>query len=77
MPRNPGLDDAAPLGQASRTKADRSAVEALLRQCDALEAQLRQTRTLGAHLLDPPSTTSSPHQDEVRLVIIGVYAAKN
>ena len=23
-----------------------------LRQCDALEAQLRQTRTLGAHLLD-------------------------
>lgn len=27
-------------------------VEALLRQCDALEAQLRQTRTLGAHLLD-------------------------
>lgn len=24
----------------------------LLRQCDALEAQLRQTRTLGAHLLD-------------------------
>jgi restriction endonuclease S subunit len=26
-------------------------VEALLRQCDALEAQLRQTRTLTAHLL--------------------------
>ena len=31
-------------------------VEALLRQCDALEAQLRQARTLGAHLLD-----STPH----------------
>ena len=27
-------------------------VEALLQPCDALEAQLRQTRTLGAHLLD-------------------------
>ena len=27
-------------------------VEELLRQSDALEAQLRQTRTLGAHLLD-------------------------
>jgi hypothetical protein len=27
-------------------------LQALLRQCDALEAQLRQTRTLGAHLLD-------------------------
>ncbi len=27
-------------------------VEALLRQCDALEAQLHQTRTLGAHLLE-------------------------
>ena len=27
-------------------------VEELLRQCDALEAQLRQTRTLGAHLLE-------------------------
>ncbi len=27
-------------------------VEALLRQCDALEAQLHQTRTVGAHLLD-------------------------
>ena len=26
-------------------------VEALLRQCDTLEAQLHQTRTLGAHLL--------------------------
>jgi hypothetical protein len=29
-----------------------SRVEALLRQCDALAAQLHQTRTLGAHLLD-------------------------
>jgi len=27
-------------------------VEALLRQCDVLAAQLHQTRTLGAHLLD-------------------------
>ena len=27
-------------------------VAELLRQCDALEAQLRETRTLGAHLLD-------------------------
>jgi hypothetical protein len=27
-------------------------VEALLRQSDALAAQLHQTRTLGAHLLD-------------------------
>jgi hypothetical protein len=27
-------------------------VEALLRQCDALAAQLHQTRTLGTHLLD-------------------------
>lgn len=27
-------------------------MDALLRQCDALEAQLRQTRTFGAHLLD-------------------------
>jgi len=26
-------------------------VETLLRQCDRLEAQLHQTRTLGAHLL--------------------------
>lgn len=29
-----------------------SRVEVLLRQCDALEAKLRQTRTLGANLLD-------------------------
>ena len=28
-------------------------VEELLRWCDTLEAQLHQTRTLGAHLLDP------------------------
>lgn len=28
-------------------------LQALLRQCDALEARLRQTRTLGAHFLDP------------------------
>jgi tRNA(Leu) C34 or U34 (ribose-2'-O)-methylase TrmL len=27
-------------------------IGALLRQCDGLEAQLRQTRTLGARLLD-------------------------
>jgi hypothetical protein len=27
-------------------------VELLLRRCDALEVQLHQTRTLGAHLLD-------------------------
>jgi hypothetical protein len=26
--------------------------DVLLRPCDALEAQLHQTRTLGAHLLD-------------------------
>jgi len=28
-------------------------VEALLRQCDALEAQLHQTRAFRAHLLAP------------------------
>lgn len=33
-------------------RQDLARVEALLRQCDALGAQLRQTRTLGAHLLD-------------------------
>ena len=38
-----------PLAEQKRIVAR---VEALLRQCDALEAQLRQTRTLGAHLLD-------------------------
>jgi len=36
--------------RADDTKA--LATKALLRQCDELEAQLRQTRTLGAHLLD-------------------------
>ena len=40
---------APPLAEQKRIVAR---VEALLRQCDALEAQLRQTRTLGAHLLD-------------------------
>ena len=38
-----------PLAEQKRIVAR---VEALLRQCDALEAQLRQTRTLGAHLLE-------------------------
>lgn len=38
-----------PLAEQKRIVAR---VEALLRQCDALEAHLRQTRTLGAHLLD-------------------------
>jgi len=38
-----------PLAEQKRIVAR---VEALLRQCDALAAQLRQTRTLGAHLLD-------------------------
>jgi hypothetical protein len=35
-----------------QTNADRCGVEELLRWCDRLEAQLRQTRTLGAHLLN-------------------------
>lgn len=39
----------SPLAEQKRIVAR---VEALLRQCDALESQLRQTRTLGAHLLD-------------------------
>jgi hypothetical protein len=34
-----------------QTNANTARVGALLRQCDALEAQLHQTRTLGAHLL--------------------------
>ncbi len=38
-----------PLAEQKRIVAR---VEALLRQCDGLEAQLHQTRTLGAHLLD-------------------------
>lgn len=38
-----------PLAEQKRIVAR---VEALLRQCDALEAQLHHTRTLGAHLLD-------------------------
>ena len=38
-----------PLAEQKRIVAR---VEALLRQCDALAAQLHQTRTLGAHLLD-------------------------
>jgi type I restriction enzyme M protein len=32
--------------------ADAEGMEELLRWCDTLEAQLHQTRTLGAHLLD-------------------------
>jgi len=38
-----------PLAEQKRSVAR---VEALLRQCDALEAQLHQTRTVGAQLLD-------------------------
>ncbi len=36
----------------SRRSFSGAQVAALLRQCGALEAQSRQTRTLGAHLLD-------------------------
>ena len=42
-------DNIPPLAEQKRIVAR---VEALLRQCDALGAQLHQTRTLGAHLLD-------------------------
>lgn len=41
-----------PLPPLAEQKRIVARVEALLRQCDALEAQLHQTRTLGAHLLD-------------------------
>lgn len=42
-------------------------VEALLRQCDALEGQLRQIRTLGAHLIQPDQL--DPQFDEATFQI--------
>ena len=39
-------------GRLTEQKRIVARVEELLRQCDALEAQLRQTRILGAHLLE-------------------------
>jgi len=45
----PNFDGVPPLAEQKRIVAR---VEQLLRWCDTLKAQVHQTRTLGAHLLD-------------------------